>query len=201
MSATRKSIVFDMDDTMAHFVAPVLAELRRTTDKNLYPENMTDGAWLQKFLTPEELATFLPRVFNAQFYNALKPSAIVDQWETSLHRINLQQKFDFQVVTARGVALRGDALRVTSNWLHMFDVEMHGITICHPDQPKTRVFPANAAAVLDDSCKVILDAAQHGLECFMIDQPWNRHMVSTPSAPFHRVTQENALGVMAHILL
>lgn len=200
MSAQRKSIIFDADDTLAHFVAPVLAEVRRILKKDLHPHHMTDGAWLHRFLTPEELDAFLPHVFNTRFYNLLKPTAIVDQWDDH-DRINLQQAFDFQVVTARGVALGRDALWTTSNWLNLHSLEMQGVTICHPDQPKSRVFPANAAAILDDSGKVILDAASHGLECFMVTQPWNAHMVSTPHAPFHRVTQENALQEMARILL
>jgi hypothetical protein len=197
----RKTILWDMDDTRAHFVAPVLTELRRVMpDKTLQPEHMTDGAWLHDFLTGEELDAFLPYVFNPSFYSELEPTAIVKQ-RTSLEFINLQQAFDFHMVTARAAALRGQAHKVTSDWLHDQGIEVQGITICHPDQPKSQVFPSNAVAIVDDSGKVILDAASRGLECFLIDQPWNRHMVSKPGAAFHRVTQEEALAHVARILL
>lgn len=196
----RKTLLLDADDTLAHFVAPVLGELRRIMGKDLYPQHMTDGAWLHNFLTPEELDAFLPYVFNKSFYSELKPTAVIQQRLTP-EFVALQEALDFHVVTARGAALGRDAHRVTSDWLHAQEVQVQGITIVHPDQPKSQVFPKNAVAILDDSGKVILDAAAHGLECFLIDKPWNAHMVSTPATPFHRVKQQDAVATMARVLL
>jgi uncharacterized HAD superfamily protein len=197
---TRGTIVWDVDDTLCHFMSPVLLELRRIMNKQLYPEQLTNSQWLNDFLTKEELDAFLPYVFNPSFYAELQPTAILAQRLTPEFSA-LHDKFDFHVVTARRFALGRLAHRITSDWLHDQQVQVDGLTICHPDQPKAQVMPTNTIAVVDDSSAVCVEAAECGAKVFLVDRPWNRHVNEDKYPTMYRVTHENCLAHMARVLL
>lgn len=196
----RGSIAWDIDDTLCHFMGPVLIELQKVMNKKLKPEQLVNSMWLSDFLTADELDKFLPHVFNPTFYAALQPTAILQQ-RLSREFTFLHDKFDFHAVTARRYALGRLALRITSDWLHSQEVQFDGITICHPDQPKSDVTPQNTVAVVDDSASVCVAAAKRGLKVFLVDRPWNRHVKVTEYSTMLRVTHENAIRVMAEELL
>jgi uncharacterized HAD superfamily protein len=196
----RGAIAWDVDDTLCHFMAPVLSQLYQVMGKEANPEQLVTSHWLEVFLTPSEIENFLPHVFNPQFYMKLEPTAILDQRFSPEFRA-LHDKFDFHVVTARRKALGRAAHRVTSDWLHQQEMQVDGVTICHPDQPKAQVMPMNTIAVVDDSSKVVLDAAERGVHAFLIDKPWNRKVDTVAHKLIHRVTHETCLKVMAQVFL
>jgi uncharacterized HAD superfamily protein len=196
----RGTIVWDVDDTLCHFMQPALHELKRVMGKELQPEQLVNSMWLNDFLTKDELDAFLPYVFNPSFYSELKPTAILEQ-RTTPEFSALHARYDFHVVTARRLALGRHAHRLTSDWLHDQGVQVDGITISHPDQCKTVVMPSNTIAVVDDSSSVALAAATCGVQVFLIDRPWNRHLDEKEHRTLHRVTHETVLAKMAHHLL
>jgi uncharacterized HAD superfamily protein len=196
----RGAIAWDLDDTCCHFMAPALKALQAFNGRKVTPEECVNSMWLNDFLTKDELDRFLPTIFNPAFYMKLEPTAIFEQRHTREFAF-LHQQFDFHAVTARRFALGRLALRITSDWLHLQEVQMDGITICHPDQPKTQVLPANTLAVVDDSASVCKDAAARGLKVFLVDRPWNRHLDVSTMKNVHRVTHATALKRMADELL
>lgn len=193
-------LVWDLDDTLCHFMAPVLKELERVMGKKLKPDQLVNSQWLDDFLTKEELDHFLPYVFNPSFYSELQPTPIL-QRRLSREFVALHQKYDFHAVTARRFALGRNALRITADWLHDQQVQMDGITICHPDQSKTDVAPPNTRVIVDDSASVAKHGAAKGWKVFLVDRPWNRHLDVKTLPGAIRVTHENALDVMANELL
>ena len=196
----RGSVAWDLDDTLCHFMAPALSELKRVMGKDVKLEECVNNLWLNDFLTKDELNEFLPYVFNPSFYSELKPTAILDQRLTPEFSA-LHEKYDFHVVTARRSALGRLAHRITSEWLHSQQVQVDSITISHPNQPKAQVMSMNTIAVVDDSAKVCEDAADRGLKVFLIDRPWNQHVRDKNFPTMYRVTHETALAHMARILL
>lgn len=197
---SRGCIVWDMDDTLAHFMEPTLTELRYILKKDLNVEDLKNSMWLNDFLTKDELDKFLPYVFNSSFYGSLAPTAILAQKHSHEFK-SLHTKFDFHVVTARRYALGRRALSITADWLavHAHEV-MDGISICHPDQPKIEVLPQNTVAVVDDSARVCMDVAKLGCKAFLIDRPWNQHVQEDQFPHLYRVTHETALAHMARVL-
>lgn len=196
----RDVLAWDVDDTLCHFMAPVLQELKRVMGKSLKPDQLVNSQWLNDFLTKEELDHFLPYVFNPSFYAELKPTAILQQ-RLSREFTMLHAKYDFHVVTARKLALGKIAHRLTSDWLHDQQVQVDGITICHPDQSKVDAAPRNTKVIVDDSAKVAIHGAGRGWKVFLVDRPWNRHLDLKLLPNTIRVTHENALEIMANELL
>lgn len=197
----RGTIVWDMDDTLCHFMEPVLRELYRVLGVYIDPATITTSMWLNDMLTKEQFDAFIPYVFNPSFYAELTPTAILaNRWSPEFNA--LHEAFDFHVVTARRLALERRALPLTGDWLHKYaPAAMDGVTITHPDQPKSQVMPGNTIAVVDDSVKVVLDVAEKGVRAFLIDRPWNHHLDVEQHPRIYRVTHENVLAHMARVLL
>jgi hypothetical protein len=197
----RDVIVWDVDDTLCHFMAPALKALEKWNGRKITPDQCVNSMWLNDFLTKDELDQFLPTIFNPQFYTELKGTAILDnRWKDANFAL-LQQKYDFHAVTARRFALGQEALRVTSDWLHSQNVRMDGITICHPDQSKADAAPMNTKVIVDDSASVAIHGAYKGWTVFLVDRPWNKHLDVKTLPRVFRVTHENALTRMAEELL
>lgn len=195
---TKPIIMFDMDDTMCHFMGRALGIINSLLSKNIKPEELTETMWIHNMLNEEELKIVLPKVFSASFYATLDPAYIVYQAQSSMWK-ELHDAFNFHVVTARKIALGRRSLQVTSDWLHSNLVDVDGITITHPYESKLRCAPRETKVVVEDSKTVARDALAHGCRVFLVDQPWNRDM--EPNEALIRVTPQTLLQRMHSVLV
>jgi uncharacterized HAD superfamily protein len=193
----KEVIVFDMDDTLCKFVQPALEIVNESLGKNLKIEDLREGMWIDNMLTPEELEVVEGKIFCEEFYYDLMHTDPLTL-KFRKHWVALRSKYHLQVVTARGLALGRDALRITHAWLDSKGADVHGITIVNPGDSKVKASPNNTKVFVEDSAKVTEEALNAGHKVFLITRPWNIDLPAHPN--MHRTTTAELMPLMTEVL-
>lgn len=165
-----KTIVFDLDDTLANLKDPMVDCLNSLTGKNLQSSD------LFKFDT-----TDIYGITNQDFFNCLINNDILDNLEPFIETRTLltdllKNDYNITIITSR--AYHPDAFEVTKNWFAKYEIPYSRIIISEHGKKKSDYVTKeeNVILFIDDRIENCEDfiASRKAYNVRLFDAPWNQ---------------------------
>lgn len=177
-------ISFDIDGTLADFTGPFSILASRLTGRTITPAwPCYDPRGEDQLFSREEWAATWEQVFRTDMFWASLP--VLAQADLSLiDTLMLSGAFLGYFVTRRPdlhTSFHADAGYQTLTWLAFNGVHNQAGIVCQPDMNRVEVLKAlRVDHHLDDLAEQFLELRAAGIDCWLIDQPWNRHIDAGP---------------------
>lgn len=176
-TAYRGTILLDMDDVLAKFDQHLLDLYNAKYSDNLSPEDMHD--W--------DMSKYVKKECGQGIYDLMRTPGFFRQLEVKDHAVEvvtrlIEKKFNILIVSDAPKGYGHDDYKKNHIHANPADDKRDWLAAHFPMIPQSNIFLGSQKfyirgdVLIDDKPDTFLKFQQLGLECFLMDRPYNRHI-------------------------